>query len=68
MIPDSEPEERLDCAASQPEIVGRSLPLRHPPRTLKFQIEWKDRTISLVLDDIETVGKLPLVLVLSQIF
>ena len=56
MIPDNEPEERLDCASSLPEVIGRSLPLHHPPRSLKFLVEWKDRTIPVVLDDVETVG------------
>ena len=38
------------------EAAGHSMPLRHPARRLKFLIEWREKTIVIVLEDSETVG------------
>jgi hypothetical protein len=40
------------------EIIGQSVPLHHPQRRVKFLIEWKDKTLTVILDDSETVGML----------
>ncbi|EDO48162.1 predicted protein [Nematostella vectensis] len=39
------------------QIIGESVPLHHPPRRVKFLVEWKDQTIPVVLDDTDSVGK-----------
>ncbi|XP_048579867.1 FAS-associated factor 1 [Nematostella vectensis] len=38
------------------QIIGESVPLHHPPRRVKFLVEWKDQTIPVVLDDTDSVG------------
>lgn len=44
------------ASVSVGDIVGRSIPVQNPPRRIKFLIEWRDRTIPIVLDDNETLG------------
>ncbi|KAK3747578.1 hypothetical protein QZH41_015805 [Actinostola sp. cb2023] len=38
------------------EVIGHSVPLHHPTRRVKFLIEWKEKTLTVILDDCETVG------------
>ena len=38
------------------EVVGTAIPLRPSSRRIKFLIEWRERTIPIVLDDSETIG------------
>ena len=38
------------------EVVGNAIPLRPSSRRIKFLIEWREKTIPIVLDDSETIG------------
>ena len=37
------------------EVIGNAIPLQ-PSRRIKFLIEWKERTLPIVLDETETIG------------
>ncbi|XP_020896306.2 FAS-associated factor 1 [Exaiptasia diaphana] len=38
------------------QVIGQTIPLHHPPRRVKFLIEWKEKTLTVILGDHETVG------------
>ncbi|KAJ7386458.1 pre-rRNA processing and 40S ribosomal subunit assembly, partial [Desmophyllum pertusum] len=44
------------ASVSVGEVVGNAIPLRPSSRRIKFLIEWRERTIPIVLDDTETLG------------
>ena len=37
-------------------VVGNAIPLQPSSRRIKFLIEWRDRTIPIVLTETETIG------------
>ena len=44
------------ASVSVGEVVGNAIPLRPSSRRIKFLIEWREKTIPIVLDDSETIG------------
>ena len=62
-MPEAPAMEEHYPASDQPsvsvgEVVGRSIPVQHPLRRVKFLVEWRDQTIPIVLEDSETIGNL----------
>ena len=47
------------------EVIGNAIPLQPSSRRIKFLIEWKERTIPIVLDETETIGTVDVVEVLN---
>ena len=43
------------------EVIGNAIPLQPSSRRIKFLIEWKERTIPIVLDETETIGTVDVV-------
>lgn len=44
------------ASVSVSEVVGKAVPIQKPSRRKKFLIEWREKTIPIVLDDTETLG------------